>query len=53
MLERAHDQEPAIADRLYGEQFPDLEGLERQLGRRVIVRALGHYHPEQFEVYGR
>ncbi len=44
---------PAIADRLYGEQFSDLEGTEKTLGRRVVVRALGHYHPEQYEVYGR
>ena len=42
---------PAVADLLYGERYADLEQLEGQLGRRVVVRALGHYHPEQFEVY--
>ncbi len=44
---------PQIADRLYGEQYADLEGIEKVVGRRVVVRALGHYHPEQYEVYGR
>ena len=42
-----------MADRLYGEHYGDLEQLEGQLGRRVVIRALGHYHPEQFEVYTR
>jgi ribonuclease G len=44
---------PDLADLLYSEHFADLEQLEGQLGRRVVVRALGHYHPEQFEVYTR
>jgi ribonuclease G len=44
---------PAIADLLYGTQFPDLEAMERTIGRRVVVRALAHFHPEQFEVYAR
>jgi ribonuclease G len=42
---------PDIANLLYGEQFNDLETIERQVGRRVVVRALEHYHPEQYEVY--
>ncbi len=42
---------PPIADLLYTERFPDLEQIEGRIGRRVVVRALGHYHPEQFEVY--
>ena len=44
---------PEIADMLYGEQFSDLETVERSIGVPVVVRAIGHYHPEQFEVYGR
>ena len=44
---------PLVADKLYGEHYSDLEQLEGQLGRRVVIRALGHYHPEQFEVYTR
>ncbi|MEQ1566005.1 MAG: Rne/Rng family ribonuclease [Myxococcota bacterium] len=42
---------PGIADLLYAERFPDLEQIEAQVGRRIVVRAMGHYHPEQFEVY--
>ena len=44
---------PDIANLLYGEQFGDLEAVERAVGRRVVVRALGHFHPEQYEVYAR
>jgi ribonuclease G len=44
---------PAIADLLYGTQFPDLEEIERTINRRVVVRAMAHYHPEQYEVYAR
>ena len=44
---------PAIADLLYGAQYMDLESVERSIGRRVVVRALEHYHPEQYEVYAR
>ena len=36
-----------------GEHFDELAGVEGSIGRRVVVRALGHYHPEQYEVYGR
>jgi ribonuclease G len=42
-----------IADLLYGGHFSDLETVEGELGKRVVIRAHGHYHPEQFEVYGR
>ncbi len=44
---------PAVADLLYGDRYVDLEQIEGQLGRQVVVRALGHFHPEQFEVYSR
>ena len=44
---------PGVADLLYGERFPDLEQIEQHIGRRVIVRAMGHFHPEQYEVYSR
>ncbi len=44
---------PAIADELYGAHYEELVATEQALGRRVVVRALGHYHPEQFEVYYR
>ncbi|MEZ4319177.1 MAG: Rne/Rng family ribonuclease [Myxococcota bacterium] len=42
---------PAIADLLYGARYQDLEAIEKDLGKRIVVRALGHYHPEQYEVY--
>ncbi len=44
---------PAIADLFYSGHFGDLEGIEGDIGRPVVIRALGHYHPEQYEVYAR
>jgi ribonuclease G len=44
---------PAVADALYSERFADLEQIEAQIGRRIVVRALGHFHPEQYEVYAQ
>lgn len=44
---------PAIADLLYGEQYQDLQSVEDNVGQRVIVRPLEHFHPEQYEVYAR
>jgi Ribonuclease G/E len=44
---------PAVADLLYSDQYRDFEEIEEDLGKRIVVRALGHFHPEQFEVYAR
>ncbi len=44
---------PGIADMLYGASFSDVEAVERTINKRIIIRALGHFHPEQFEVYAR
>lgn len=44
---------PDVADLLYGAQFPDLEQIERQTEREVVIRAMGHFHPEHYEVYSR
>lgn len=44
---------PAIADMLYGEHYDEVVAAEESLGRRIVVRTLGHYHPEQFEVYAK
>jgi ribonuclease G len=44
---------PQVADHLYAEQFPDLEQIEAQVGRRIVIRALSHLNPERFEVYSR
>jgi ribonuclease G len=42
---------PAVADLLYGEEHGSLEQLEGQISKRVVIRALGHYHVERYEVY--
>ncbi len=42
-----------IADLLYGAHITDLEAVERNINRKVVVRALAHFHPEQYEVYGK
>ncbi|MCB9762890.1 MAG: Rne/Rng family ribonuclease [Alphaproteobacteria bacterium] len=44
---------PRVADMLYGEEFETLESVERDLSRRMVVRAMGHFHLERFEVYSR
>lgn len=44
---------PVVADLLYGDEFDSLEELERRIEMRVVVRAMGHYHLERYEVYGR
>jgi len=44
---------PAVADLLYGEELPSLEGFEQKTSRRIVVRAVPHYHLERFEVYSR
>ncbi|MFT4626185.1 MAG: ribonuclease G [Myxococcota bacterium] len=44
---------PAIADLVYGGQYNDLESMEALLGRRIVIRAMPHFHPEQYEVYAR
>lgn len=42
---------PDLADELYNDHFEELETLENKLKVRVVVRALAHYKPEQYEVY--
>ncbi len=44
---------PSVADMLYSDEFPTLEAFEQRLGRRIVIRALQHMHPERFEVYAR
>ena len=44
---------PTVADMLYGEEFGTLEVIEQKVGKRVVVRALQHLHPERYEVYSR
>ncbi len=42
---------PLVADMLYSEEFAALEELERRLNKSIVVRALGHYNLEKYEVY--
>jgi len=44
---------PTVADMLYSEEFQVLEQIEQKIGRRIVVRALQHLHPERYEVYAR
>ena len=44
---------PAVADMLYTDEMDSLEQVERELGKRLIVRALAHFHQEHYEVYAR
>ena len=44
---------PSVADLLYGSEMEAVEGLERDVGKRIVVRAMAHYHLERFEVYSR
>ncbi len=44
---------PTVADVLYGDEYAVFEQIEAKLGKRVVVRALLHLHPEKFEVYAK
>ena len=44
---------PQVADMLYSLELKTIELKEKEFGQRVVVRALGHYHIQQFEVYAR
>ncbi|HJN75219.1 MAG TPA: Rne/Rng family ribonuclease [Myxococcota bacterium] len=44
---------PLVADMLYGEEFESLDAFERRIEKRIVVRAMGHFHLERYEVYSR
>ena len=44
---------PRVADLMYGEELHSIESLEDELKKSIVVRALGHYHIERYEVYSR
>ncbi|NOY27599.1 MAG: Rne/Rng family ribonuclease [Oligoflexia bacterium] len=44
---------PVVADLLYGAEFDGLADLEKRIAKRVVVRAMGHFHLERYEVYAR
>jgi ribonuclease G len=44
---------PLVADLMYGEELSSVEGLEAKIKKRIVVRAMGHYHLERYEVYSK
>jgi len=44
---------PLVADLMYGDEMESTEVMEERLGKRIVVRAMGHYHLERYEVYSR
>jgi len=44
---------PLVADLMYGDEMESTEQMEERLGKRIVVRAMGHYHLERYEVYSR
>lgn len=44
---------PEVADMLYSLELSTIEILEKDFDLRVVVRALGHYHIQQYEVYAQ
>jgi ribonuclease G len=47
------DCPPGVADMLYSAHYEDLLEVERELDRRIVVRPMGHFRPDQYEVYAR
>jgi ribonuclease G len=44
---------PEVADQLYGCELDTIQALEARIGKRLVIRAMGQYHIEKFEVYFR
>lgn len=44
---------PLIADLMYSHELSSVELLEKNLEKSVVVRAMGHYHLERYEVYSQ
>ena len=44
---------PTVADLMYSSEMDSVEDLEKVLEKRVVVRAMGHYHLERYEVYSQ
>ena len=38
---------------MYSAELGSVEDLERTLEKKIVVRALGHYHLERYEVYSQ
>jgi ribonuclease G len=44
---------PAVADMLYGVHYADLQAVDEDVQKRIVIRPLAHLHSEQYEVYAR
>jgi ribonuclease G len=44
---------PSVADIMYSEEMNTVERLEKRLSKRLIIRAIGYYHIQQYEVYSK
>jgi ribonuclease G len=44
---------PLVADLMYGDELTSIEAMERNLEKRIVIRAMGHYHMERYEVYSQ
>ena len=44
---------PKVAYLLYGQELSNIEEMELNLRKRIIIRAMPHYHVEKFDVYSR
>ena len=44
---------PTVADLMYSTEMDSVEDLERSLDKKIVVRAMGHYHLERYEVYSQ
>jgi hypothetical protein len=38
---------------LYGVHYADLQAVEEDVQKRIVIRPLAHLHSEQYEVYAR
>jgi hypothetical protein len=41
---------PAVAEYLYDVHVGDMLRVEEQIGARLVVRPMAHFHPEQFDI---
>ena len=44
---------PEVADLMYSDELKTVEKLEKRLSKRLIIRAMGHYHIQKYEVYSK
>jgi Ribonuclease G/E len=42
---------PDVADYLLTEEADNLQNLQEQIGQKMTIRAMSHFHHEQFEIF--